>query len=119
MLGMPRPQAPPVPVARWRGGEWRADGDQVAAEEPLQLLLDGEPLSMVMRTPGNDLELALGLLHAERVLTSAADVSRIIMSAESAGEDPGQGPFPVEATLLEANTVDVRLVAGAPGRRPQ
>src|SRR5919201_1891444 len=60
MLGMPRPQAPPVPVARWRGGEWRADGDQVAAEEPLQLLLDGRPLSIVMRTPGNDLELALG-----------------------------------------------------------
>src|SRR5919197_4711465 len=114
-----RPNAPRVGIRRWRAGEWLDADDEVAAEEPLQLLLDGEPLSMVMRTPGNDLELALGLLHAERVLTSAADVSRIIMTAESAGEDPGQVPFPVEATLLEANTVDVRLVAGAPGRRPQ
>jgi len=67
---MPRPQAPPVQIARWRAGDWRDDSDQVAAEEPLQLSLDGKPLSIVMRTPGNDLELALGLLWAEQVIRS-------------------------------------------------
>ena len=116
---MSRPQAPPVAIRRWRQGEWLQADDEVAAEEPLQLLLDGEPLSIVMRTPGNDLELALGLLYGERVLTSAGDVSGIVMSAEAAGEDGGQAPFPVEATLVEANTIDVRLAAGAPGRRPR
>jgi len=32
---VPRPQAPPVQIARWRAGDWREDRDQVAAEEPL------------------------------------------------------------------------------------
>ena len=79
---MPRPQAPPVQIARWRAGDWRDDRDQVAAEEPLQLSLDGKPLSIVMRTPGNDLELALGLLWAERVIRSLGDVARVRNVAE-------------------------------------
>src|SRR5438270_7078702 len=118
---MPRPQAPPVTIARWRTGEWRDDRDQVAAEEPLQLLLDGEPLSIVMRTPGNDLELALGLLFAERVIAGVADIKRVAVSAEATDEVKSQGalPFPIEANALESNFVDVHLVANAPGRRPQ
>src|SRR5437773_11274525 len=85
---MPRPQAPPVQIARWRAGDWREDRDQVAAEEPLQLSLDGKPLSIVMRTPGNDLELALGLLWAEQVVRSLADIIRVRISAEAQDADP-------------------------------
>src|SRR5438309_11690901 len=80
---MPRPQAPPVQVARWRAGDWRDDRDQVAAEEPLQLSLDGKPLSIVMRPPGNDLELALGLLLAEHVFRSHDDVARVRMRSDA------------------------------------
>lgn len=116
---MTRPQAPPLGIRRWQAGRWSEADDQVAAEEPLQLLLDGEPLSIVMRTPGNDLELALGLLYAERVLTSAADVKRFTLSAEAAAEAASPAPFPIDATLLEANAVDVQLAESAPGRRPK
>jgi FdhD protein len=118
---VPRPQAPPVPIARWRSGDWREDRDQVAAEEPLQLSLDGAPLSIVMRTPGNDLELALGLLWAERVLRSRDDVLRVRISAET-GEESGASaprpPFPVVADFVESNQVDVYL-RSAPVRRPE
>src|SRR5688572_21560732 len=103
---MPRPQAPPVPIARWRSGDWREDRDQVAAEEPLQLSLDGKPLSIVMRTPGNDLELALGLLWAEQVIRSAGDVVRVRISAET-GE--GEPRLEVIADLVESNQVDIAL----------
>src|SRR2546430_10496619 len=85
---MPRPQAPPVRMARWRAGGWRDDSNQVAAEEPLQLSLDGKPLSIVMRTPGNDLELALGLLWAEQVIRSLDDVLRVRISAEAQETEP-------------------------------
>src|SRR2546428_10543652 len=85
---MPRPQAPPVQIARWRAGDWRDVRDQVAAEEPLQLSLDGKPLSIVMRTPGNDLELALGLLWAEQVIRSLDDVARVRISAEAQENEP-------------------------------
>src|SRR5207237_8368318 len=113
---MPRPQAPPVQVARWRAGDWREDRDQVAAEEPLQLSLDGRPRSIVMRTPGNDLELALGLLWAEQVVRSLDDVARVRISAEAQEGEPG---VPVAGDLVEGSAVQgyVRREQGqAPGR---
>jgi FdhD protein len=112
---VPRPQAPPVQVARWRAGDWRDDRDQVAAEEPLQLSLDGKPLSIVMRTPGNDLELALGLLWAEQVIGSLDDVARIRISAEAQESEPRVS---VASDLVESNHVDVYLRTSA-GRRPE
>ena len=112
---MPRPQAPPVQVARWRAGDWRDDRDQVAAEEPLQLSLDGKPLSIVMRTPGNDLELALGLLLAERVIRSIDDVARVRMSAEAHESERG---IALDADLVESNQVDIHLHSST-GRRPE
>ncbi len=111
---MHRPAAPAVPIARWSDGSWVHAADQVAAEEPLQLLLNGEPLSVLMRTPGSDLELALGLLLAERVITGLNDVARVHLSAESA---ESESALPVTSDLLELNQVDVRL-RGAAGRRP-
>ena len=111
---MARPQSPPVAIQRWDGRSLHPVSDLVAAEEPLQLALDGRPLSIVMRTPGNDLELALGLLWAERVITRRDQVLRVRMSAEAGESEPG---VPLEADLLESNQVDVHLRDG--GRRPE
>ena len=111
---MGRPQAPEIVIRRWSAAGWEEAGDRLAAEEPLQLLLDGAPLSIVMRTPGHDLELALGLLWAERVVTDLGQVRELGISAE-AGER--ESALPVVADLIESNQVDVRL-AGAAARRP-
>jgi FdhD protein len=115
MAAMARPAAPPVSIRRWSAGGWLAVDDRVAAEEPLQLSLDGKPLSIVMRTPGNDVELALGLLLAEKVIASLADVKRVHISAES-GESESR--LRLEADLIESNQVDVHL-AGEGGHRPE
>jgi FdhD protein len=111
----PRPQAPEVQTSRWSGGRWEEAGDRLAAEEPLQLLIDGSPLSIVMRTPGHDVELALGLLWAERVVTDLAQVREVRISAE-AGER--EAAVPLRDDLIESNQVDVLLADGA-GRRPE
>jgi FdhD protein len=100
---------------RWRAGDWRDDRDQVAAEEPLQLSLDGKPLSIVMRTPGNDLELALGLLWAERVIRSLDDIASVRISAEAHESEPRVS---LANDLVESNQVDVHL-GSAQGRRPE
>ncbi len=42
--------------------------DAVAIEEPLEIRVDGEPLSVTMRTPGHDEELALGFLYGEGLI---------------------------------------------------
>jgi FdhD protein len=51
--------------------------DRVACEEPLEIRVEGEALAVVMRTPGDDIELALGFLHAEEIIASADDVGTI------------------------------------------
>jgi FdhD protein len=104
-----------VAVRRWDGRAWSDAPDEVAAEEPLQVRLDGAPLTVVMRTPGADVELALGLLHAERVIREIGDVARIAVSAEAPEAVPGVA---IAAELVESNTVDVRL-AVAPRRVPE
>lgn len=58
----------------------RADGttrrpDTLAAEEPLELRVDGSALTVTMRTPGNDVELAHGFLLTEGVIGAREDVS--------------------------------------------
>jgi FdhD protein len=115
MATMSRPQAPELPIRRWANGAWSAADDPVAAEEPLQLSLDGSPLSVVMRTPGNDVELALGLLRAEKVIESLADVAFIRVSAESPAPEE---LVRIEADLIESNQVDVHLEQSA-ARRPE
>jgi FdhD protein len=112
---MARASSRSVRISRWESGAWSESGDEIAAEEPLQLLLDGEPLSVIMRTPGNDIELALGLLHAERVITSLDDVASLRISAEAHEREDG---VPVRADLVESNAVDVHLRTTA-ARRPR
>ena len=105
-----RPQAPELSIRRWRDGRWTLVEDRLAGEEPLQLSISGSPLSVVMRTPGNDLELALGLLWAERVITSREQVIGARISAES-GEREER--LPLMADLLESNQVDLVLESAA------
>jgi FdhD protein len=48
--------------------EHDARADAVAVEEPLEIRVDGRPLTVTMRTPGNDEELALGFLYGEGLI---------------------------------------------------
>ena len=80
----------------------RAD-DQLAAEEPLEIRIDGEPLTVMMRTPGHDRDLVLGFLFGEGMIRAAADLTAL--SVLPNGEHPE----------LE-NRVEVQLRPGAPGR---
>lgn len=112
---MAKPQAPKASIRRWSAGSWSDVDDPIAAEEPLQVLLNGEPLTVLMRTPGADIELALGLLFAEGIVRSRAEISSVGISAEAQERTEGTR---VEASLVESNLVDVRLV-GEPHRRPQ
>ncbi len=62
------------PVTRYRAGEVDRRVDTLAVEEPLEIRVDGEPFTLTMRTPGDDVELAHGLLRSEGVITSREDV---------------------------------------------
>jgi FdhD protein len=44
--------------------------DSLAAEEPLEVRIAGAPITVTMRTPGHDLELAAGFLLTEGIIES-------------------------------------------------
>ena len=112
---MAKPAAPSLRIRRWTAGEWTDSPDAVATEEPLQLMLHGRPLSVVMRTPGQDVELCLGLMYGEGIVRGMDEVRFVRLSAE-AGETESR--VRLESDLVESNQIDVHPV-GAPRRKPE
>lgn len=66
-----------VKVLRYQGGETFKAMDEVALEEPLEIRVRGRAVSITMRTPGHDDELAAGFLLSEGIIRSPEDVLKI------------------------------------------
>jgi FdhD protein len=64
-------------VVRYRDGNVSRLGDTVAHEEPLEIRVRGSAVSVTMRTPGHDDELAAGFLLTEGLIRRGSDVLRI------------------------------------------
>src|SRR4051794_39103611 len=89
---MPRPTTQPTPTrsrpgptGRVRARVFEPGGppggvpreETLATEEPMEIRLAGRSLSVTMRTPGADFELAVGLLHAEGLLRDASELAAV------------------------------------------
>jgi len=78
-------QAVSTTIKKVNNGAITDANDMLAAEEPLEIRLefnDGDKrvqknLSVTMRTPGHDSELATGFLYTEGIITSATDITNI------------------------------------------
>ncbi|KOU77936.1 formate dehydrogenase [Streptomyces sp. MMG1533] len=88
-------------VIRIRDGSVSSRPDTLVAEEPLEIRLNGKPLAITMRTPGDDFALAAGFLVSEGVLAAASDLLNIVYCAG--------------ATVDGSNTYNVVDVRTAPG----
>ncbi|SHM15706.1 formate dehydrogenase accessory sulfurtransferase FdhD [Mucilaginibacter sp. OK098] len=74
-----------IPITRVKDGEIEETIDALAIEEPLEIrleyTLDSEPkvqnVSVTMRTPGNDAELAAGFLFTEGIIKSIDEIANI------------------------------------------
>ncbi|MFD3457055.1 formate dehydrogenase accessory sulfurtransferase FdhD [Streptomyces sp. NPDC058691] len=90
-------------VLRIRDGAIDHRADTLVAEEPLEIRLNGKPLAITMRTPGDDFALAAGFLVSEGVLGSAEELANIVYCAGATVD--GSNTY---------NIVDVRLAPGVP-----
>jgi FdhD protein len=61
-------------VQEWKEGIVQRQLDSLVAEEPLEIRVNGVPLSVTMRTPGNDLELAAGFLLTEGIIQNGKQI---------------------------------------------
>ncbi|MGC0336528.1 formate dehydrogenase accessory sulfurtransferase FdhD [Streptomyces sp. SLBN-8D4] len=68
-------------VIRIRDGALSSRPDTLVAEEPLEIRLNGKPLAITMRTPGDDFALATGFLVSEGVLAQQNDLQNIVYCA--------------------------------------
>jgi FdhD protein len=82
-------------IEKLRDGDRERVRDDLAVEEPLEIRVDGEPIAVTMRTPGEDEELAAGFLAGEGLISGATDIADV-------------GP----TRDFAANVVEVRTRAG-------
>jgi FdhD protein len=93
-------------VARWSAQEPPSRRpDTLAAEEPLEIRLDGEPFTVTMRTPGDDVDLVHGFLASEGVIRQREDVRTARYCAGA-----------VDGDLNTYNVIDVSLAPEAAQR---
>jgi FdhD protein len=64
-------------ILRYQAGKIAEQSDAVASEEPLEIRVRGKAISVTLRTPGHDEELAGGFLLSEGVIRQAADIESI------------------------------------------
>jgi FdhD protein len=107
----------------FRGSQGYRGADFLAVEEPLEIQLAYGPLgarlvksiSVTMRTPGHDFELAAGFLMSEGVVSDSDDITEITYLAGSSnpGEAARDGGGWMDAAVLpyqpDRNIVQVKL----------
>jgi FdhD protein len=94
-----------------RRGE-RLDTDLIVVEEPLEIRLDGKPLVVTMRTPGDDEDLAAGFLHAEGMIAGGYGIASLRAVAGDGTAEAGS-PARIKVTSFAGDRVEVTLAGGA------
>jgi FdhD protein len=127
---VPPYSASSVEVVRLPQGE--TEPDEIAVEEPLEIRVEGRPISVTMRTPGHDEELALGFLRSEGIAAVSArptaDLAANVIDVEVEGDVDFErlsrnfytssscgvcGKGALEAVAVEAPPVESELVVPA------
>jgi FdhD protein len=87
--------------------------DLLAAEEPLEIRVNGRPLAVTMRTPGDDIYLAAGFLATEGLVQSAAEIAAIKICQETHDHGPGEdGTGHRDEGDHQGNVAEVTLADG-------
>jgi len=74
--------------------------DEVVVEEPLEVRVNGESITVTMRTPGNDFDLAIGLLWTEGIIHRGDEIGTIAYCPD---EDQPELKNVVNVALIDAS----------------
>jgi len=96
----------PWRLQRIRNGERLEVDDPVILEEPLEIVLNGQPIAVLMRMPGDEKELAAGFCLSEGYVRDAQDILLIHHCGRGEPAPAAEG----EETLDSRNRVTLRVV---------
>jgi FdhD protein len=68
--------------------------DTLAVEEPLEIRVGGRPVTVTMRTPGHDIDLAIGFLVTEGLVARPSDVTSATACADNVVDVTIAGELP-------------------------
>ncbi|WP_460359435.1 formate dehydrogenase accessory sulfurtransferase FdhD [Mycobacterium sp. ZZG] len=95
--------------------------DTLVVEEPLEIRVDGKPITVTMRTPGSDVELAQGFLLTEGIVRGREDIMSVRYCRGATAPAPVpeslRSSLPDDGSGLSQNTynvLDVTLADGVP-----
>lgn len=102
----------PWPILRLEDRHDHSLDGKVVVEEPLEVRVNGEPVAVLMRTPGFEKELAAGFCLGEGLVADISDIALVRHCGRAVpGEPPGpeDGGDPLDGSR---NRVDVTLMPG-------
>jgi FdhD protein len=90
-------------INRFQSGAWQRLADRLAVEEPLEIRIDHDhggqretfPLTITMRTPGDDFALAAGFLFGEGIVSRREDITGIDYATDLVSEPDQQNTLVV------------------------
>ena len=95
-------------VSEWNDGQIVRKPDYLAAEEPLEIRIGDEPISVTMRTPGDDLELAAGFLFTEGLVQRRDQIISLEMAQDDGTASAGNVAVARIAPDVEVDTEKMR-----------
>ena len=104
---LPKLRSKEIAMQRVNGASSAPDRDFLAAEVPLEIRVENKNLAVVMRTPGDDRELAAGFLVTEGIVRKSSDLADIRHVPHCLQLTPGSRPSVLDA--VEGNVITVRL----------
>lgn len=100
-------------VTEWEDGDLRSVQDLLAAEEPLEIRIGNVPLTVTMRTPGHDLELAAGFLLTEGIIETADQITALRQVAGENGARSNVVEVELKDTAFDAQDMQRNFFAAS------
>ncbi len=87
-MEMPREPLESRTIVKVREERRSEAADWVVVEEPLEIRVGGDALAVIMRTPGHDIELAVGFALTEGIVRAADEIGTIRLCAARPEDEP-------------------------------